>query len=580
MKLSFNEANVLRLMEATFSSSNTFITELMQNARRAGATVINIMCGECDGGGVNMNFTDDGIGIDDFSKLMTVAESGWNEEVQKVDKPFGAGFLAAILSCESGYVESKGKKLSWVTKDLLEGGQALIEDVVKPVEGVTEIGLYGVATKKPNMLSQSSAGELVELQAYGFPISVIFNGRPVSRKHATGDLINLHIPEVGTLCFVKGITVSHRVDLAVYLQGLPIEMGGETPYGRKNWTQLVLHLDSEHFEARMPDRAALRDDSVEAITKKVKKHYAALAVKVFDALQGHFTCAGDYLFVANNAPDKAKLATAIPSHLFEVWDNPDAEDCVRSLGSWQDDWGCVLDREGGVAITEADFKRHTLLSSFPSNGVDNMGAVANAMTCLAEQNGTTFLTFNANYEKLADVLPSWVPKAYDMDFDSDNVLQVSAVGEPRAMRFQGVTVQAYHVPVDYFVRLLAKDGFVVGTGKVQAYDMLSRDGKLMIRNLENPGCELFRQDLEFVEGSDDDYNWDEDWEDEQIRLLAIELANTFDDDEDSRASKLRKMVEEEIRKAINPYCGALNAQGKMIATLEFVDGEVRVKLHE
>lgn len=124
MKLAINESNVLKLMEATFSSSTTFVTELMQNARRAGATKVDIVIEEISNK-INITFTDDGCGIEDFANLMTVAQSGWNEETQKEDKPFGAGFLSALLCCSDGVVESNGNALIWnLEQGKTTGGRA------------------------------------------------------------------------------------------------------------------------------------------------------------------------------------------------------------------------------------------------------------------------------------------------------------------------------------------------------------------------------------------------------------------------------------------------------------------------
>lgn len=578
MKLTFNHTNVLRLMEATFSSSNTFITELMQNARRAGAEEILITCEDIPTGGVNMTFMDDGIGIDDFSKLMTIAESGWNEQIQKVDKPFGAGFLAAILSCERGEVWSNGSKLSWVTEELMQGESAVIEtNVIPPVDFNTVISLVGVATKKPAQLSVHKVGEFISLHAYGFPIAVRLNGSLVERGHEANEMINIQIPDIGTLCFLRGLRNPASMELALYLQGLPIEFDGSTAYSRKRFSQLILHLDSEKFEARMPDRAALRDDSVKNIERKIKPFLPMLAAEVDRFHGGEYRCLGDFAFVATHAPNLTAQAKAIPANLYYAFDNPDRWDCVRATWSDQDDWYSHYDDEQAGMLSEDSFKKLVVLTELPSNKEDNQGVAANALTAIAVENGITFLMPDKCNANVWSAMPAWVPKPWEVDFETTGNIRFISNREPRAATFQRISVKAYHCPNGYAVELRANNGEVIADGTVEnGYDLCigTADGKvLFVNDISAPGVELFRQDQDNVEGGDEDYRWDEIWEDQQIHILKIELANTFDDDEETRQAKVKSLVEEAIAKALDPYRAVMPSQGEMTVELQFVAGE-------
>lgn len=65
---------------------NGRIIELLQNARRAGATKVTIM--NQDGW---VTVRDNGRGIDDFTKLLDLGGSGWDEDCERSEDPAGVG---------------------------------------------------------------------------------------------------------------------------------------------------------------------------------------------------------------------------------------------------------------------------------------------------------------------------------------------------------------------------------------------------------------------------------------------------------------------------------------------------------
>lgn len=92
---SINTANHLANLKFAFTTSVSVMAELMQNARRAGASQVAI---DVDSDSSDVCVTDDGGGIRDFQTLLTLSESGWDAEVMTQDKPFGLGFFSALCS--------------------------------------------------------------------------------------------------------------------------------------------------------------------------------------------------------------------------------------------------------------------------------------------------------------------------------------------------------------------------------------------------------------------------------------------------------------------------------------------------
>ncbi len=78
------------------------ITELLQNARRAGAKHVEIT----NENGV-VTVRDDGCGIDDFAKLLDLGGSGWEEDFQASEDPAGVGLFC--LAPRAATIHSNGR---------------------------------------------------------------------------------------------------------------------------------------------------------------------------------------------------------------------------------------------------------------------------------------------------------------------------------------------------------------------------------------------------------------------------------------------------------------------------------------
>jgi hypothetical protein len=75
-------------------------TEVLQNARRAGATLVEVSIEEAQSGSSSCILTvrDNGRGIEKFQNLLTLGESGWDSATQAAEDPAGMGFLALCHS--------------------------------------------------------------------------------------------------------------------------------------------------------------------------------------------------------------------------------------------------------------------------------------------------------------------------------------------------------------------------------------------------------------------------------------------------------------------------------------------------
>ncbi len=78
-----------------FTNKLTLVSELLQNARRAGATQVTIVH---DATARRLTVIDNGCGIEDFQRLLTFNESGWDEDTIRTEHAFGLGFSKCLYA--------------------------------------------------------------------------------------------------------------------------------------------------------------------------------------------------------------------------------------------------------------------------------------------------------------------------------------------------------------------------------------------------------------------------------------------------------------------------------------------------
>jgi hypothetical protein len=266
VRASINERKFFDSMKHLFASSYSVLGELMQNARRAGATRIDFTV---DVEKKTASVVDDGYGITDFGVLVALCDSGWSEQVQLTDKPFGMGLFSLFFAAESVSFRSGGQSLTVSLDDIVKKLDLLVQNDPETAgipgtrielrglsDKLTELSCYhplgGNLTHVPTMFQE------IERRAEGFPIQVFINGQECDRAYAQAALHGTQTP-IGFVSY-PGVTddSTHipKVNSSQwFLQGLPI---GSLARCRQ---PIAIHLDSVQFTARMPDRSDLFDRS-------------------------------------------------------------------------------------------------------------------------------------------------------------------------------------------------------------------------------------------------------------------------------------------------------------------------------
>lgn len=246
IQLKVNEGNLVRNLRHAFTRRQTFLAELMQNARRAGASYVAF---EYDEDAKCLVVTDDGEGLANPQDILTVGESGWDQDVQETDRPYGMGFLSALYQADHVEIVSKGHRIAFDTQEAL--GFAPIEVVPVTDEGVTRITLRGVP--------ENPYEHFVEGYAKGYPIRVFWGDREMPRPHALeSDLDYIETP-MGHLHLFEFNTdieeLRHGTEVfLLYLQGIKVYQS-RSIFADDQIN--ILHLDSTQYLGRMPDRDVL-----------------------------------------------------------------------------------------------------------------------------------------------------------------------------------------------------------------------------------------------------------------------------------------------------------------------------------
>ena len=250
-----NKRRLIENLRFAFPNRYSVVTELLQNARRAGASSVELTY---EPKAKRLVVRDDGCGIADFQALLTLGESGWSEVVQRTEHPFGLGFLQSLYAAGSCSVESCGQRVRFDTRAALAGATVGVERG-NEARG-TSVTLEAVELPRLER-------EIVRMTR-GFPIPVRYNGVFLRRPHAQDSLPFVET-SIGAVHLAGLEDGEVSWETAVYLQGLMIEgpMALGLPCN-------VVHLDPSVFHARLPDRDRLMEQ--DAQLRRVEKVLATL----------------------------------------------------------------------------------------------------------------------------------------------------------------------------------------------------------------------------------------------------------------------------------------------------------------
>src|SRR5690554_1562089 len=284
MKMQVNSFGLIRNLRSVFSDSSKVLSELIQNGRRAGATEIHIEHTTDDETGKHtLTVRDNGCGISDFQKLLTVAESGWDSNTSAKESPYGMGAIAMLFACDSVTVASGEQEFSFDCQDAL--ANAYLGEpcaLSHSVDGCV-ITLHGYQHDE-----QFTALQLEKLAIFS-SVPIYFNENKLSSEFSLQNMKK--VAENDPTLFVDETEIGtfiHRLnseDVAVVLQDLLVYSGGYYYKATNTFFRATLFASSE-LKARMPDRDSLinEDETLKRIKQVrrelVKKHLQVIRAEM------------------------------------------------------------------------------------------------------------------------------------------------------------------------------------------------------------------------------------------------------------------------------------------------------------
>jgi hypothetical protein len=246
-----NSTKLLQDTAAMFSNGSKYLTELAQNARRAGATRIHITTGTDF-----VEVMDNGSGVADFASLIGVATSEWGDDVQD-ESPYGIGFLACLFAAEKVTVTSGEQTMTVTAIEVIEQREVDVLDIEPTGLKGTLVRLDGVK-KVPSSRS-------IERLFWAFPIPVYLldavnkEEKEVPRPYCEGDR---DVWWSQTAAGMVGITPEGSRTLLNMATGNNISttriLSGQIIDGCiYGVPDVVIHLDPVQFKGRIPDRDAI-----------------------------------------------------------------------------------------------------------------------------------------------------------------------------------------------------------------------------------------------------------------------------------------------------------------------------------
>ncbi|RYY05385.1 MAG: ATP-binding protein, partial [Alphaproteobacteria bacterium] len=158
-------------------SAHDVLNELLQNARRAGATNIVITTAGHPADQL-LHVVDDGSGIADPAAVVTLGRSGWSEETQAREDPAGMGVFSLAGRDVIIRSWSQPERQGWMAH-IPAGAWASS----RPIAISNDPIAYGTAitVRIPHEWSDG-LDEAVRQVACHYPLPVTFNGEPVERS--------------------------------------------------------------------------------------------------------------------------------------------------------------------------------------------------------------------------------------------------------------------------------------------------------------------------------------------------------------------------------------------------------------
>lgn len=270
------DPRLLRELPRFFGGTVPILREVIQNAVRAGATMLWITHS-----GDVLTFTDNGRGLDDPQLLLSVARTGWGESVQH---PAGMGVLSTLSSDFSTHVAFSSR--DW-------GFGLTFEDFASqtPIEVTGQSPQQGFTLRATLAVVPKNIQELIQTARARAPLTVQYNGAVIPPMTLDGATFEL---EWGTVILdtkrdtnLNGAVHSSGV---VFWEGFPIgldvrrRLSDLAQAATENRRVTLVPRPHSGISPKLPDRSTINEDA--GLTAALNDVSEAIERRVIQNLEG------------------------------------------------------------------------------------------------------------------------------------------------------------------------------------------------------------------------------------------------------------------------------------------------------
>lgn len=427
------------------NDDESVFVELIQNARRAGATCIEVAVEENESEqGCTVTIRDNGEGIADFQDLLTLGGSGWSNDTQAKEDPAGMGFFSL---CRSEVEVTSRQQRAKITPAVFSG--KAVAEVQQTAEFVAGTRIVFTRTSGKEALT-SALNRATEF----CPITVSLAGCPLPQHDFLEGALYREMIDGIEVGFATSFTNAYHSygDANWNFYGARLKhtlesVSGYLPPG--TLCPASLHIRCNVFETgkvklQLPDRRAIIED--EFFVEFQRKARAALYR--FLETQPH------HILPFHNWQEARELGVILPeaAFLLTTWHAEPSDDGVDRLFGYPEQK--LLSDVTSVVLVSANVD-----DPFTLEGALQSGAVIEGNLY---QENRSFKGYNW-YDKLARIVGTVVlfdgVQGYDWskpDNDRPKTIEIDALVEQRGMAVRRLRLPtSLHVDGDEELRFVA-----------------------------------------------------------------------------------------------------------------------------
>ncbi|PYY28174.1 hypothetical protein [Paenibacillus illinoisensis] len=318
VEIKVNVINQLKLLrQSTFKDKLSFLDEDIQNAQRAKATEVRV---EIDYYSNKVTIENNGQTLTNPQALFSIAESEWDEDIQKSESPFGMGFFSNITVSDRIEVLTGNNHIIFNVKEMIQNNKTDIEvnELDNPYAGFKLIlNNFDFTEVQPSLIR-----ERIELLGkYIHELDIYCDNKLQPKKNLTdtdGSVFS-NVIETDSIQGWLALNSGFSQDLKVFYKGRLV-----TKLDTYYYVKGDLHINDKTLNLTSPDRKDIvRDDKYYAFLREVSKYTKELANKSF--LHGDQRHIENHIDAISWNADKEKLKKEMSFLVFDTENQNDSK---------------------------------------------------------------------------------------------------------------------------------------------------------------------------------------------------------------------------------------------------------------